>query len=817
MRERKRCLLSRCLAVLLAAVLMFGVVGYAPEAKAASQFETGFYKPLDGLKKTSGFVPYRTAVSNGKTYTSAHLATDYSTTTGQWNVMAVYDGTVYKVNNALNSGAGRYVTLKHEIGGKTVYSLYQHLQKISVSVGQEIKGGQVIAVAGRSGTTENQYDRHLHIILYSGKNAWVTDASAFAGKYEKGAEANGPISYGGTTYYNPARVFSGACVIGDGSYLGQKVIDSTLRTAISIKDASGEDQCYIKKDPFEESSDKSAAVPKGNTIKLVGAVENKYGNIWYKTEDGGFVYSGDIIFYQDYFSISAKFKNTERRSSHKLPFVDSDEVKKIGKDDVVQVSKFVLNSYGNIWAQLTDGSFLCFCDKETGENKLQFSSHVTKPTHSTTYPQGNIKVTSSYGFLLKGDVKAEVPFLSLTARVIDRETEKDVSVTGSPCTLKPAVSTRTINLEKTKIDGKTMDSIVLIRKLNGSSGWYRYELNAQFGFTYNGKTFKFGNEYNLVSSNFSVGKAGQTEPPSLTDPFAKFQTLFTLSAKFKNTEKRNSHKAPYLDSPEVKTIGKDDVVEVTEFVTNSHGNVWAKLTDGSYLCFYDKETGENKLQFSSHVTQPSISEATKPTGDINVTNQGFWLKGTVKSGVPFLTVSTRIIDRETGNDVEGRSPISVSPSASTREVVIYKKDDSNCLDSRTIFNNLPKGWYQYQLNAQFGFTYEGKTFKFGGAHNFITSDFTVGNPGTLETTPTPEPPGGEEEPPSGDVGARVPGDANEDEFVDIFDALLVLQYDAGWDVQINTSNGDVNADGIADIFDALLLLQYDAGWDVVLQ
>lgn len=66
-------------------------------------------------------------------------------------------------------------------------------------------------------------------------------------------------------------------------------------------------------------------------------------------------------------------------------------------------------------------------------------------------------------------------------------------------------------------------------------------------------------------------------------------------------------------------------------------------------------------------------------------------------------------------------------------------------------------------------------------------------------------------------GGRVPGDANEDGSVDIFDALLALQYDAGWNVTINTSNADVNADGYTDIFDALILLQYDAGWNVVLK
>lgn len=65
--------------------------------------------------------------------------------------------------------------------------------------------------------------------------------------------------------------------------------------------------------------------------------------------------------------------------------------------------------------------------------------------------------------------------------------------------------------------------------------------------------------------------------------------------------------------------------------------------------------------------------------------------------------------------------------------------------------------------------------------------------------------------------SRVPGDANDDGAVDILDALLVLQYDAGWDVRVNAANADANADGSVDILDALLLLQYDAGWDVTLK
>lgn len=64
------------------------------------------------------------------------------------------------------------------------------------------------------------------------------------------------------------------------------------------------------------------------------------------------------------------------------------------------------------------------------------------------------------------------------------------------------------------------------------------------------------------------------------------------------------------------------------------------------------------------------------------------------------------------------------------------------------------------------------------------------------------------------VQVRLPGDANDDGSVDIFDALTVLQYSTGWSIEVNRSNSDVNQDGECDIFDALLILQYNVGWQV---
>lgn len=64
---------------------------------------------------------------------------------------------------------------------------------------------------------------------------------------------------------------------------------------------------------------------------------------------------------------------------------------------------------------------------------------------------------------------------------------------------------------------------------------------------------------------------------------------------------------------------------------------------------------------------------------------------------------------------------------------------------------------------------------------------------------------------------RLPGDVNEDGKVDKRDALIVMQYDAGWPVLINGWQGDVNADGKTNLQDAVLILKYDAGLDVQLK
>ena len=60
------------------------------------------------------------------------------------------------------------------------------------------------------------------------------------------------------------------------------------------------------------------------------------------------------------------------------------------------------------------------------------------------------------------------------------------------------------------------------------------------------------------------------------------------------------------------------------------------------------------------------------------------------------------------------------------------------------------------------------------------------------------------------------GDPNGDDIIDTKDAVLLAQFLAKWDVEIDPISADCNGDGVLDTKDAVLLAQYLAKWDVTL-
>lgn len=67
-----------------------------------------------------------------------------------------------------------------------------------------------------------------------------------------------------------------------------------------------------------------------------------------------------------------------------------------------------------------------------------------------------------------------------------------------------------------------------------------------------------------------------------------------------------------------------------------------------------------------------------------------------------------------------------------------------------------------------------------------------------------------------DTPAAIHGDCNGDGKVNSLDLILLRQYLAGWDVELDLAGADVNGNGTANSLDLILLRQYLAGWDVTL-
>lgn len=89
------------------------------------------------------------------------------------NVIATLSGTVETVVNAYQEGRnqaagyGNYVKIKHDNGDSTIYA-HMYLNSIKVSVGDEVKQGQVLGKMGNSGDSTGT---HLHFEIRSGGTA----------------------------------------------------------------------------------------------------------------------------------------------------------------------------------------------------------------------------------------------------------------------------------------------------------------------------------------------------------------------------------------------------------------------------------------------------------------------------------------------------------------------------------------------------------------------------------------------------------------------------------------------------------------------
>lgn len=116
-----------------------------------------YIRPISGGRRSSGFGRRNAPTKGASTY---HKGVDWATPTGT-PVYASCGGTVAKAG--WGSGYGYVVYINHEDGRQTRYG---HLSKVLVSVGQQVKQGERIALSGNTGVSTGP---HLHFeILING-------------------------------------------------------------------------------------------------------------------------------------------------------------------------------------------------------------------------------------------------------------------------------------------------------------------------------------------------------------------------------------------------------------------------------------------------------------------------------------------------------------------------------------------------------------------------------------------------------------------------------------------------------------------------
>jgi len=78
------------------------------------------------------------------------------------NIYAAAEGDVYQAGFPKNHPYGRHIRIKHQMGGKTVHTIYGHLSEILISEGQHVAAGTLI---GHADNTGNSRGSHLHLTV----------------------------------------------------------------------------------------------------------------------------------------------------------------------------------------------------------------------------------------------------------------------------------------------------------------------------------------------------------------------------------------------------------------------------------------------------------------------------------------------------------------------------------------------------------------------------------------------------------------------------------------------------------------------------
>ena len=144
-------------------------VGNFSLADLPSRSKAGFAIPVEkpyvvtqGYGKTSFSSNYKGGLHNGIDYAAR----------GNYDILAVADGTVKATGDMGKYGYGRWVAIDH---GNGLVTLYGHFSSVKASQGKKVKKGDKIGTMGSTGFSTGT---HLHFSVFAAKTFGITESSA---------------------------------------------------------------------------------------------------------------------------------------------------------------------------------------------------------------------------------------------------------------------------------------------------------------------------------------------------------------------------------------------------------------------------------------------------------------------------------------------------------------------------------------------------------------------------------------------------------------------------------------------------------------
>lgn len=145
-----------------------------------------------------------------------------------------------------------------------------------------------------------------------------------------------------------------------------------------------------------EASTKVSDYSQGDIVFVTNSVVNQYGNTWYKLTDGSYIWSNDV----DKVNLSetamtGTYSFTRNDESRRWPYEASPLIHSYSSGSTISIVASVVNTYGNTWYKLADGSYVWSGDVAAT------STATTLAFQNVTYPT-NYKIGQSGGYSLSG-------------------------------------------------------------------------------------------------------------------------------------------------------------------------------------------------------------------------------------------------------------------------------------------------------------------------------------------------------------------------------------------------------------------------------